>query len=71
MVTSVDEDSAAAEKGIQEGDIIVSIGSQSVGSVADVEKGIASARDRGRNAVLFKVDGENGTRFVGVPFERG
>ena len=44
---------------------------KSVNSVADVEKGIASAQDRGRDAVLFRVQGENGTRFVGVPFERG
>ena len=34
-------------------------------------QGIASAQDRGRDAVLFQVQGENGSRFVGVPFERG
>ena len=40
-------------------------------SVDDVEKGVADAQERGRDAVLFRVQGENGTRFVGVPFERG
>ena len=30
-----------------------------------------SIMDKGRDAVLFRVQGESGTRFVGVPFERG
>jgi hypothetical protein len=42
-----------------------------VNSIDDVEQGVASAQDRGRDAVLFRVQGENGTRFVGVPFEQG
>jgi serine protease Do len=70
-VASVNEESPAADRGLQEGDIIVAIGSQAVNSVDDVEKGISAAQDRGRDAVLFRVQGENGTRFVGVPFERG
>ena len=28
-------------------------------------------QDHGRDAVLFRVQGQNGSRFVGVPFERG
>jgi hypothetical protein len=42
-----------------------------VNSVDDVEKGISAAQDRCRDAVLFRVQGEDGSRFVGVPFERG
>jgi serine protease Do len=70
-VTGVQEDSPAADRGLQEGDVIVAVGSQTVNSIDDVEKGISNAQDRGRDAVLFRVQGENGTRFVGVPFERG
>ena len=66
-VASVDDESPAADKGLEAGDVIVAVGSKSVNSVADVEAGIAAAQDRGRDAVLFRVQGENGSRFVGVP----
>jgi hypothetical protein len=51
--------------------VIVAVGSKAVSSLDEVEAGVADAQDRGRDAVLFRVQGENGTRFVGVPFERG
>ncbi|MGH6922209.1 MAG: Do family serine endopeptidase [Propylenella sp.] len=70
-VASVEEGSAAAERGIQAGNVIVEVGRQPVNSAADIEKGISDARDLGRDAVLLKVQGENGVRFVGVPFNRG
>jgi serine protease Do len=71
VVTEVDADSPAADKGLEKGDVIVSIGGKAVTDVADVESGIAAAKEQGRGAVLLKVQGENGARFVGVPFERG
>jgi serine protease Do len=71
VVTEVDENSPAAEKGLEQGDVIVAIGGKAVDDVADVESGIAAAKKQGRGAVLLKVQGENGTHFVGVPFERG
>jgi serine protease Do len=71
VVTGIAEDSPAADKGLQEGDVIVSVGGKSVSSVADLESGVSAARKQGRDAVLFKVQGDNGTHFVGIPFERG
>jgi len=71
VVTEVDENSPAAEKGLEQGDVIVAIGGKAVGDVADIESGIAAAKEQGRGAVLLKVQGENGTHFVGVPLERG
>jgi serine protease Do len=70
-VASVDEESPAGDKGVQKGDVIVAVGSKTVNSVADVESAISAAQDQGRDAVLFRVQGEQGSRFVGVPFERG
>jgi serine protease Do len=70
-VSEVTEESPAADKGLQAGDVIVAVGSKAVNSIADVEAGVSDAQDRGRDAVLFRVQGEQGTRFVGVPFERG
>jgi len=70
-VASVDEESPAGDKGLQQGDVIVAVGSKTVNSIADVESAISAAQDQGRDAVLFRVQGEQGSRFVGVPFERG
>ncbi len=70
-VAGVTDESPASDKGLQQGDVIVAVGSKSVNSVSDVEAGIADAQDNGRDAVLFRIQGQNGTRFVGVPFERG
>jgi serine protease Do len=71
VVVGVEDDSPAAENGIRTGDVIVSVGDTAVGSVEDVEAGVSAAQERGRGAVLLKVQGENGVRFVGVPLERG
>jgi serine protease Do len=71
LVSAVEDGSAAAERGIQAGNVIVAVGSRAVNSPADVEDAIAATRDRGRDAVLFRVQGEDGTHFVGVPFDRG
>ena len=71
LVSKVEEGSPAAERGIEVGNVIVAVGSQAVSSPEDVEDGVTAARDRGRDAVLFRVQGERGTHFVGVPFNRG
>lgn len=71
VVSGIEENSPASEQGMQSGDVIVSIGGAPVKTVADVEKGISSAKELGRAAVLFKVQREDNVRFVGVPLERG
>ena len=71
VVTGVDADSEAGEKGIRTGDVIVSVGGEAVDSVKSVESRIAAARKDGRKAVLMQVENDRGTRFVAVPFPRG
>ena len=71
VVTGVSDDSVAAEKGLQAGDVIVSVGGETVKSIEDLENGVSDAQERGRDAVLLRVQRENGTSFVGVPLERG
>jgi serine protease Do len=71
LVSEVQDGSPAAERGIQAGNVIVAVGSRQVSTPADVEQGISDAQDRGRDAVLLRVEGERGTLFVGVPFDRG
>ena len=71
LVAEVADGSPAADRGIQAGNVIVAVGSRSVSTPDEVASGIADAQDRGRDAVLLRVEGENGTHFVGVPFNRG
>src|SRR5690606_4894910 len=40
VVTAVDPDSAAAERGVQAGDVILSVNSQEVKSAADLQKAV-------------------------------
>ena len=70
-VTGVADGSVASEKGLQAGDVIVSIGDEPVDSVQAIEAGIESASKAGRKAVLMRVEGERGTRFVALPIEQG
>jgi serine protease Do len=69
VVVSVDEASPAAEKGIQPGDVIVSVDGRDVASAEDVRAAIAAATDAGKKAILLRVVRENQPRFVAVPLE--
>ena len=71
VVTGVSDDSPASETDLRAGDVIVAVGDRSVTSIADVEEGISAAEEQNRDAVLFRVRREDGTRFVGVPLGRG
>lgn len=71
VVVDVDPDSDAAERGIIKGDVIVSVNSEPVKTVADVSDAIAAAKDAGRKAVLFQIERDNNNRFVALPVTRG
>lgn len=71
LVTNVDPDSAAAERGIQPGDVIASVNSQEVNSQEDVANAVALAEQAGRNAVLLQVNRDNANRFVALPIAQG
>ena len=66
LVTRVDPDSDAADKGIQPGDVVISIGNKPVHTPQDVKAQIAGAQGSGRKSVLVLVDGNNGQRFVAL-----
>lgn len=68
-IAEVDPESAAAEKGLRSGDIILSIGGERVSDPRDVQKGVKKARSDGRKAILFQVQTRNGVRFVALPLE--
>jgi len=66
LVTRVDPDSDAGDKGIQPGDVVLSVANKPVHSPKDILALIAVARSSGRHTVLLLVATQGGTRFVAV-----
>ena len=70
IVTEVDPASAAAEKRVQAGDVIVEIAQEAVKTPDDVNARIEGLRDQGRRSALLLLSNANGElRFVAVRLE--
>ena len=68
VVAEVAPGSAAARKGVRPGDVVVSVGKEPVGSIADVNERIDAARESGREAVLVLLGRDGSERFIALPF---
>ncbi len=68
VVTKVDPDSDAADKGIQPGDVLLSVGDRKVTTPKDVQMSLAAAQKAGRKSILLLVDGSGGQHFVALKF---
>ncbi len=66
VVTKVDKNGPAAEKGIRPGDVIVEISQTEVAQPADIAKKVAEAKKAGRKSVLLLLEGQGGLRFVAI-----
>jgi serine protease Do len=66
LVTRVDPDSDAGDKGIQPGDVVLSVANKPVHNPHDMMAEIAAARSAGHHSVLLLVSTQGGTRFVAV-----
>jgi len=71
VVTAVEPDSDAADRGIQAGDVITSVNSVEVKNAGDITKAMADAAKAGRKAVLIQVSREDASRFVTLPVSNG
>ncbi|ANT50703.1 Do family serine endopeptidase [Mesorhizobium amorphae] len=71
VVTDVDPDSDAADRGIQPGDIITSVNSVEVSGTDDVTKAMTDAVKSGRKAVLMQITRDDTNRFVALPVAKG
>jgi serine protease Do len=70
VVTDVDPNGQAAEKGLQAGDVILSVGDKTVTKPTDVEKTMADAKSGGRKSVLLRVKSGDQTRYIALSFTR-
>jgi serine protease Do len=66
LITKVDPDSDAADKGIQPGDVVESVANKPVHTPNDIKAMVASAHAAGRSSVLLFVSGSNGPHFVAL-----
>ena len=66
-VSEVNPDSAAAERGLQAGDIILDAGGKSVSHPEDVAQALESAKADGKKALLLRVKSADNVRFVALP----
>ena len=67
VITKVDPNSDAADKGLQPGDVVLKIGGRTVKTPQDVQSGVAEAQKGGRKSVLLLVARASGaTSYVPV-----
>ena len=71
LVTAVDPDGPAFEKGIREGDVLLEVAGASVATAGELDDELAALAAEGRPSALVRVEGEDGPRFVALPIERG
>ena len=71
VVMGVNPQSAAATKGVQQGDVILDAGGQAVSRPGDVDGAIAHAKESGKRAVLLRLKTAQGTRYVALPLGQG
>lgn len=69
VVKSIEETSAAYDRGLREGDVIVEAGQQPVAQLADLENQVKAAKDGGRKSVLILVRRAGEPRFVALPVD--
>ncbi|CAN5402611.1 Do family serine endopeptidase [soil metagenome] len=71
VVTSVDPDGAAAERGFKQGDVILEVSGKRVVSPNDISEAVKAARADKRHSVLMRVRSGDASRYVAVPFANG
>jgi serine protease Do len=67
IVTEVDPDGIAAERGLQPGDVILDVSGNSVSQPSEVKKAMSDAHGKSRRNVIARVKTGDATRFVAIP----
>ncbi|HLZ01574.1 MAG TPA: Do family serine endopeptidase [Bradyrhizobium sp.] len=67
VITGVDPDGPAAERGLKSGDVILDVGGKSVGSVHELRSALSDAKAGGKKDVLMRIKTADNTHYVAVP----
>lgn len=67
VVTAVDPQSDAAQKGMRPGDVILSAAQKPVSQPSDVNDAVSNAQSQGRGAVLLLVERQGQEIFIALP----
>jgi serine protease Do len=71
IVTDVDTQGPAGERGLRTGDVILEIGGRNVTRVNDLDDALVKARREGKSVILLRVKSQGGTRYVTLPVGKG
>jgi serine protease Do len=71
VVSNVDPDGPAADRGVNNGDVILEAGGKTVATAGELRNTIDAARKSGRHSVLLHVKSGNTMKFIAVPVSRG
>jgi serine protease Do len=71
VVTDVDPNSAAAARGLKQGDVILEVAGKSVANPGDISDAVKSARADDKKSVLMKIRSAEGSHYVAIPFANG
>jgi serine protease Do len=71
VITSVDDDGAAAEYGLKIGDVILEAGGRKAVGAADLRNAVQAAEKVGKRTVLMRVRSGTAARYVTLPVGRG
>src|ERR1700733_14697530 len=71
VVTDGDPNSAAATRGVKQGDVILEVAGKSVANPADISDAVKAAHADSKNSVLMKVRSAEGSHYVAIPVANG
>ncbi len=71
IVTKVDADGAAAEKGIREGDLIVEVAQEEVKTPGEVLRKVTKVKKSNRKSILLLLERGGDLRFIAVRLDKG
>ncbi len=71
VVTKVDADGAASEKGIRVGDLIVEVAQEEVKSPGEVLRKVTKVKKSKRKSILLLLERGGDLRFIAVRLDKG
>ena len=69
VVSDIQPDGAAAQKGVRTGDVILEVAGKAVSAPSDVTAAIDAAKAGGKKSVLMRLKSQDSMRYVALPTE--